>query len=166
MATMSQGNKKITRKIPATNNKALVHTGSLCFFKKYQQPISYKILVGTGTSTQDSSFNLLGQRQFCESGLSCVVKMNKHKKIRVYGIYYSKLILQLICWNSANSIFKFVHANSAAWQIKCFFGNTTTSNIWSSKLWKKHRALFNWHDESLSLITVFKLLINVTKVPS
>ena len=127
MATMSQGNKKITRKIPATNNKALVHTGSLCFFKKYQQPISYKILVGTGTSTQDSSFNLLGQRQFCESGLSCVVKMNKHKKIRVYGIYYSKLILQLICWNSANSIFKFVHANSAAWQIKCFFGNTTSN---------------------------------------
>ena len=96
MATMSQGNKKI-RKIPATNNKVLVHTGSLCFFKKYQQPISYKILIGTGTSPQDSSFNFLGQGQFCESGLNCVVKMNKHKKIRVYSIYYSKLILQLIC---------------------------------------------------------------------
>ena len=62
------------------NNKVLVHTGSLRFFKKYQQPISYKILVGTGTSTRDSSFNFLGQRQFCESGLSYVVKMNKHKK--------------------------------------------------------------------------------------
>ena len=40
MTTMSQGNKKITtRKIPATNNKVLVRTGSLHFFKKYQQPI-------------------------------------------------------------------------------------------------------------------------------
>ena len=38
MTTMSQGNKKITRKIPATNNKVLVRTGSLCFFKKYRQP--------------------------------------------------------------------------------------------------------------------------------
>ena len=40
MTTMSQdGNKKITRKIMATNNKVLVRTGSLAFFKKYQQPI-------------------------------------------------------------------------------------------------------------------------------
>ena len=40
MTKISQGNKKITtRKIPATNNKVLVHTGSLLFFKKYQQPI-------------------------------------------------------------------------------------------------------------------------------
>ena len=40
MTTMSQGSKKITtRKIPATNNKVLVHIGSLHFFKKYQQPI-------------------------------------------------------------------------------------------------------------------------------
>ena len=38
MTTMSQGNKKI-RKIPAANNKALVCTGSLRFFKKYRQPI-------------------------------------------------------------------------------------------------------------------------------
>ena len=29
-------------------------------------------------------------KQFCESGLSCVVETNKHKKIRT--IYYSKLI--------------------------------------------------------------------------
>ena len=41
MTTISQGNKKITtRKIPAMNNKVLVHTGSLRFFKKYRQPIS------------------------------------------------------------------------------------------------------------------------------
>ena len=40
MTTMSQGNKKITtRKIPATNNKVLVRTDSLRFFKKYRQPI-------------------------------------------------------------------------------------------------------------------------------
>ena len=39
MTTMSLGNKKITRKMPATNSKVLVHTGSLHFFKKYQQPI-------------------------------------------------------------------------------------------------------------------------------
>ena len=40
MTTMSQGNKKITtRKIPATNNKVLVDTGSLHFFKKYRQPV-------------------------------------------------------------------------------------------------------------------------------
>ena len=39
MTTTSQGNKKIiTRKIPATNNKVLVRTGSLRFFKKYRQP--------------------------------------------------------------------------------------------------------------------------------
>ena len=37
MTTMSQRNKKIIRKIPAINNKVLVHTGS--FFKKYRQPI-------------------------------------------------------------------------------------------------------------------------------
>ena len=37
---MSQGNKKITAsKIPATNNKVLICTGSLLFFKKYWQPI-------------------------------------------------------------------------------------------------------------------------------
>ena len=39
MTTMSQGNKKITRKIPAMNNKVLVLTGSLHFFKKYRQPV-------------------------------------------------------------------------------------------------------------------------------
>ena len=40
MTTMSQGNKKITiTKIPATNNKVLVLTSSLRFFKKYRQPI-------------------------------------------------------------------------------------------------------------------------------
>ena len=39
MTTMSQGNKKITtRKILPTNNKVLVRTGSLPFFKKYRQP--------------------------------------------------------------------------------------------------------------------------------
>ena len=39
MTTVSQGNKKITRKIPRTNNKVLVCIGSLGFFKKYQQPM-------------------------------------------------------------------------------------------------------------------------------
>ena len=40
MTKISQGNKKITtRKIPATNNKVLVRTGSLLFFKEYGQPI-------------------------------------------------------------------------------------------------------------------------------
>ena len=40
MTKISQGNKKVTtRKIPATNNKVLVRTGSLLFFKKYGQPI-------------------------------------------------------------------------------------------------------------------------------
>ena len=40
MTTMSQGNKKIkTRKIPATNNKVLVRTGSFRFFKEHWQPI-------------------------------------------------------------------------------------------------------------------------------
>ena len=40
MTTMSQRNKKITtRKIPATDIKVLVRTGSLRFFKKYRQPI-------------------------------------------------------------------------------------------------------------------------------
>ena len=40
MTKMSRGSKKITtRKIPATNNKVLVHTDSLQFFKKYRQPI-------------------------------------------------------------------------------------------------------------------------------
>ena len=33
---MSQGNKKIvTRKMPATNNKVLVRTGSLCDWYQY-----------------------------------------------------------------------------------------------------------------------------------
>ena len=36
----SQRNKKITtKKIPTTNNKVLVCKSSLCFFKKYPQPI-------------------------------------------------------------------------------------------------------------------------------
>ena len=40
MTTMSQGNKKVTtRIIPATNNKVLVCTGTLRFFKKYRKPI-------------------------------------------------------------------------------------------------------------------------------
>ena len=40
MTTMSQRNKKITtRKIPATDIKVLVRTGSLRFFKKCRQPI-------------------------------------------------------------------------------------------------------------------------------
>ena len=36
---MTKENKKITRKISAKNNKVLVRTGSLRFFKKYRQPI-------------------------------------------------------------------------------------------------------------------------------
>ena len=40
MTAMSRGKKKITtRKIPATNNKVLVPTGSSRFFKKYRQPV-------------------------------------------------------------------------------------------------------------------------------
>ena len=40
MITMSKGNKKITkRKLPATNNKVLVRTGSLHIFKKYRQSL-------------------------------------------------------------------------------------------------------------------------------
>ena len=40
MTAMSRGKKKITaRKIPTTNNKVLVPTGSLRFFKKYRQPV-------------------------------------------------------------------------------------------------------------------------------
>ena len=40
MTTIPQRNKKITtRKIPAANNKLLVRTSSLRFFKKYWQPI-------------------------------------------------------------------------------------------------------------------------------
>ena len=39
MTTMSQGNKKITRKMPPANNNVLVRTGSSCFFMKYWQPI-------------------------------------------------------------------------------------------------------------------------------
>ena len=40
MNKMARGNKKITTiKIPATNTKVLVHTGSLHFFKIYRQPI-------------------------------------------------------------------------------------------------------------------------------
>ena len=55
MTTMSQGNKKITtRKIPATNNKVLVHTGSLRFSQEILAT-NYKMLVGTGTGRRDSS---------------------------------------------------------------------------------------------------------------
>ena len=55
MTTMSQGNKKVTtRKIPATNNNFLVHTGSLCFFKKYRQPIEkfWSVLVSVGETVR------------------------------------------------------------------------------------------------------------------
>ena len=58
MTTMSQGNKKITRKILATNNKVLFCTSSLCFFPEIPAT-NYKILAGTGTGTQDSSFDLM-----------------------------------------------------------------------------------------------------------
>ena len=40
MTAMSEGNKKITtRKISETNNKVLIRTGSLRFFKKNRQTI-------------------------------------------------------------------------------------------------------------------------------
>ena len=39
MTKIWQGNKKITRKILATNNEMFIHTGSFHFFKKYWQPI-------------------------------------------------------------------------------------------------------------------------------
>ena len=35
-------------------------------------------------------------KQFGESGLSCVVEMNKHHKIRI--MYYSKLMSTSIVW--------------------------------------------------------------------
>ena len=55
MTKMSQGNEKITtRKIPATNNKVLIHTGSLRFLKKYRET-NYKIFMHPGTGTRDSS---------------------------------------------------------------------------------------------------------------
>ena len=41
MTKISQGNKKTTRKIPATNNKIFVRTGSFHIFKKHRQPIFY-----------------------------------------------------------------------------------------------------------------------------
>ena len=54
---MSQGNKKITkRKIPAANNKVLVRTGSFHFSQEIPAT-DYKIFVGTGTGTRDSSKN-------------------------------------------------------------------------------------------------------------
>ena len=54
MTTMSQRNKKImTRKIPATNNKALVCTDSLHFTQE-MLVTNYKILVSTSTCMQDS----------------------------------------------------------------------------------------------------------------
>ena len=38
MTKISQGNKKITtRKLPATDNKVLVCTGSLCFLKSLKK---------------------------------------------------------------------------------------------------------------------------------
>ena len=40
MTAMLQGNKKITRKISATNDKVLFRTGILRFFKKFRQPVT------------------------------------------------------------------------------------------------------------------------------
>ena len=58
MTKMSQGNKKsTTRKIPAMNNKVLVHTGQFALFQEIPTT-NYKILVHTGTSTQDSSIKI------------------------------------------------------------------------------------------------------------
>ena len=54
MNTMSQGNKKITRKTRATNNKVLVRTGSLRF-SQVIPATNYKILGGTGISTRDKA---------------------------------------------------------------------------------------------------------------
>ena len=60
MTTMSQGNKKITTtKIPATNNKVLVLTGSLRFFKKYRQPIIKFWLVPVPVRETVRMFNVL-----------------------------------------------------------------------------------------------------------
>ena len=53
---MSQGNKKITRTIPATNNKILVYDGS---FKQSTLVTNYKILDSTSTSRQDSLLYLV-----------------------------------------------------------------------------------------------------------
>ena len=54
MTTMSQGNKKIaTRKIPSTDNKVLFVPVVCTFSRNTGNQLS--ILVGTCTSTQDSS---------------------------------------------------------------------------------------------------------------
>ena len=55
MTALSQGNKKITaRKIPATNNKVLVRTGSFALFQEIPAT-NYKILIGTSTGMRDCS---------------------------------------------------------------------------------------------------------------
>ena len=59
MATMSQGNKKITRKVVVVNNKIWVCSSSLMqpvFFKEIPAT-NYKILVFIGITTQGSSIN-------------------------------------------------------------------------------------------------------------
>ena len=55
MTKMSQGNKKITRKIPAMNNKILVRTSSFVLFQEIPAT-NWEILVGSGTGTRDSLY--------------------------------------------------------------------------------------------------------------
>ena len=71
MTAMSQGNKKITtRKIPATNNKVLVHTGSLCFSQEIPAT-NYEILVGTGTGTRETVHSKKVWYQILENKSMC-----------------------------------------------------------------------------------------------
>ena len=95
---MSHGNKKITRKILATNNKVLFCTGSLGFFKKYQQPM-----------IRDSSNNLCHTLQILSVKqnspflfLTGKIKMDgvptKNEKYPFYIVFeVLKVLLKIIC---------------------------------------------------------------------
>ena len=70
---MSQGNKKITtRKISSTDNKVLVRTGSLHFFKKYRQPIikfwSVPVPVRETVRKKEKSYHMSKRKKDCFLG--------------------------------------------------------------------------------------------------
>ena len=69
MTTMSQGNKKITtRKIPSTDNKVLVRTGS----KKYREPIikfwSVPVQVRETVRKKEKSYHMSKRKKDCFLG--------------------------------------------------------------------------------------------------
>ena len=73
MTTMSQGNKKITtRKIPSTDNKVLVRTGSLHFFKKYREPSikfwSVPVPVRETVRKKEKSYHMSKRKKDCFLG--------------------------------------------------------------------------------------------------